>query len=219
MAEKYGTVPPKFTKKWWEYFWYYYKWHVIITAAAVLVAAVTIVQCASRPKYDMNIVYAGHMNYSETEIEKTQELLAEYITDIDGNGKKAIDFQQLMFSDGMGNEEYDYAMQTKLDLTFTDDGTFVYLMDEIEAKLYIQRESVGEAFENTDVYAEDTNAEILRAEDGTGYAVNLKDSAFFKENEIYCDDLYLLVRKNNKNDEKNTQSYEDALRIAEELIK
>lgn len=219
MAEKYGTVPPKFTKKWWEYFWYYYKWHVIITAAAVLVAAVTIVQCASRPKYDMNIVYAGHMNYSETEIEKTQELLAEYITDIDGNGKKAIDFQQLMFSDGMGNEEYDYAMQTKLDLTFTDDGTFVYLMDEIEAKLYIQRESVGEAFEKTDVYAEDTNAEILRAEDGTGYAVNLKDSAFFKENEIYCDDLYLLVRKNNKNDEKNTQSYEDALRIAEELIK
>lgn len=219
MAEKYGTVPPKFTKKWWEYFWYYYKWHVIITAAAVLVAAVTIVQCASRPKYDMNIVYAGHMNYSETEIEKTQELLAEYITDIDGNGKKAIDFQQLMFSDGMGNEEYDYAMQTKLDLTFTDDGTFVYLMDEIEAKLYIQRESVGEAFENTDVYAEDTNAEILRAEDGTGYAVNLKDSAFLKENEIYCDDLYLLVRKNNKNDEKNTQSYEDALRIAEELIK
>ena len=65
MAEKYGEVPPKFTKKWWEYFWDYYKWHVIITVVAVLIASVTIVQCATRPKYDMNVVYAGHMNYSE----------------------------------------------------------------------------------------------------------------------------------------------------------
>ena len=69
MAEKYGEVPPKFTKKWWEYFWDYYKWHVIITVVAVLIASVTIVQCATRPKYDMNVVYAGHMNYSEEEID------------------------------------------------------------------------------------------------------------------------------------------------------
>ena len=48
MAEKYGEVPPKFTKKWWEYFWDYYKWHVIITVVAVLIASVTIVQCATR---------------------------------------------------------------------------------------------------------------------------------------------------------------------------
>ena len=47
MAEKYGEVPPKFTKKWWEYFWDYYKWHVIITVVAVLIASVTIVQCAT----------------------------------------------------------------------------------------------------------------------------------------------------------------------------
>ena len=90
MAEKYGTVPPKFTKAWWGYFWDYYKWHVIITVAAVVIAAVTIVQCANRPKYDMNVIYAGHMNYSDEEIEKMQNLLSEYIEDIDGNGKKSI---------------------------------------------------------------------------------------------------------------------------------
>ena len=68
-------------------------------------------------------------------------------------------------------------------------------------------------------YAADTNAEVLRSEDGTGYAVSLKDSTLLKENGIYCDDLYLLVRVNNENDEKNTQSHEDALRIAKELVK
>ena len=31
MAEKYGTVPKKFTSAWWEYFWDYYKWHTIAT--------------------------------------------------------------------------------------------------------------------------------------------------------------------------------------------
>lgn len=218
MAEKYGEVPPRFTKEWREYFWYYYKWHTIITVIAVIIAAVTIVQCVNRPKYDMSMIYAGHMNYSEEETEKLREIISEYITDIDGNGENSIYFQTLMFSDSAGNEEYDYAIQSKLDLTFMDDCTFIYFMDEIEAMLYIQRDSIDETFENTDIYAENTGTEILRAEDGTGYAVSLKDSDILKENNIYCDDLYLLIRTNFDNDEKNIQSHEDALNIAKMLI-
>ena len=77
-------------KKWWEYFWDYYKWHVIITVVAVLIASVTIVQCATRPKYDMNVVYAGHMNYSEEEINNLKEIISEHISDIDGNGENSV---------------------------------------------------------------------------------------------------------------------------------
>lgn len=219
MAEKYGEVPPRFTKKWWEYFWEYYKWHVIITVIAVIVAAVTIVQCATRDRYDMNVVYAGHKIYSERETEKLKELFEENVTDIDGSGKSQVDFRHFVFSDGAGNEEYDYAVQTKLDLSFTDKFTYIYLMDEVEAKLYIQRKSVGEGFESTEVFAGNTDAQILRAEDGTGYAVNLKDSAFLRENNIYCDDLYLFVRAKYDDDEEQLVSYNDALKIAQLLIK
>ncbi len=219
MAEKYGEIPPKFTKQWWEYFWEYYKWHVIITAAAVIIAVVTIVQCATRETYDMTVVYAGHMNYSEGETERLQSLMEECISDIDGDGEQSVDFQRLVFSDGSGSEEYDYAMQTKLDMTFTEDFTYVYLMDEVEAKLYIQRKSVSESFEPTDVFAGDTDAEILRAEDGTGYAVSLRNSSVLRENNIYRDDLYLFIRVNSQNDEKSAQSYNDALNIAKKLIK
>lgn len=219
MAEKYGEIPFRFTAAWWEYFWYYYKWRVIITAAALLIAAVTIVQCATRAKYDMNIIYAGHMSYSENEIAHAQEIFSRYVTDIDGDGKQSVFFQPLMFSDGAGNAEYDYAIQTKLDFTFTDDCTFIYLMDEAEAKLYLQRQSVGDVFENTDLYAPDTDAEILTGANGVGFAVNLNNSSLLKDNGIYCDNLYLLVRRNNETDEKNIQSHEDALNIAKELIK
>lgn len=217
--EKYGEIPPKFTKKWWEYFWYYYKWHTIITVTALIIALVTIVQCANREKYDMNIVYAGHMNYGDEEISRARALFSQYVTDIDKDGKQSVFFQTLMFSDGAGNEEYDYAMQTKLDFTFTDDCTFIYLMDEIEAALYINRDSVSDTFEKTELYAPDTDARVITAEDGNSYAVNLKDSDLLKTNGIYCDNLYLLVRSNNRDDEKNIQAHEDALKLAKELIK
>lgn len=219
MAEKYGEIPPRFTKQWWDYVWYYYKWHITITVLAIIIASVTMVQCATRTRYDMTVVYAGHMNYSDDEIIRLQELLSEHITDIDENGEKNVMFMPLMFADNPGSEEYDYAMQTKLDLSFTDDYTFIYLMDKSEAELYLQRESIADTFENTDLYAENTDAEILRASDGTGYAVNLRNSALLKNNNIYCEDLYILIAKNNDDNEKRAISHEDALNTARELIK
>lgn len=219
MAEKYGEIPPRFTKQWWDYVWYYYKWHITITVLAIIIASVTMVQCATRTRYDMTVVYAGHMNYSDDEIIRLQELLSEHITDIDENGEKNVMFMPLMFADNPGSEEYDYAMQTKLDLSFTDDYTFIYLMDKSEAELYLQRESIADTFENTDLYAENTEAEILRASDGTGYAVNLRNSALLKNNNIYCEDLYILIAKNNDDNEKGAISHGDALNTARELIK
>ncbi len=219
MAEKYGEIPPRFTKQWWDYVWYYYKWHITITVFAIIIAAVTIVQCATRTRYDMTVVYAGHMNYSDDEVTRLQELLSEHITDIDENGEKNVMFMPLMFVDNPGSEEYDYAMQTKLDLSFTDDYTFIYLMDKSEAELYLQRESIADTFENTDLYAKNTNAEILRAPDGTGYAVSLNGSALLKNNNIYCEDLYILIAKCNDNDEERAISHRDALNTARELIK
>jgi hypothetical protein len=219
MAETYGEIPQKFTRAWWSHFWYYYKWRVIITAAALLIAAVTIVQCVTRPKYDMYITYAGHTVYSESMSEKLQDVFAKYVTDVDGNGKQAVLFRQMTFYDTAGNEEMDSAMQTKLDFTFTEDCNFIYLMDRAEVDLYINRDSTSRLFESADTWAQDTSAEILTSDEGTAYAVNLKDSSLLKENDIYCEDLYLLVRTNSKKDSKNIQAHEDALKLAKELIK
>lgn len=219
MAEKYGNIPPRFTKEWWGYFWYYYKWRVIGIAFAAAIVIVTIVQCASRPKYDMYITYAGHKAYSDNLVQVMQDSFNEHITDIDGNGHKSVMFRQMTFYENAGSEEMDSAMQTKLDFTFTDDCSYIYFMDRVEAEIYINRESAQRLFADTQEWAKDTDAEILTAQDGTGYAVNLKDSSFFKERELYCEDLYLLIRTNTKDDEKNKQAYEDSLKIAEILLK
>ena len=172
MAEKYGEVPPKFTKKWWEYFWDYYKWHVIITVVAVLIASVTIVQCATRPKYDMNVVYAGHMNYSEEEINKLKEIISERISDIDGNGENSALLSTLVFADNAGSEEYDYAIQTKLDLTFTDDCSFIYLMDKANVDAQMQKEVVDQIYDCTDSFIDSSSDKVVKAADGKGALKN-----------------------------------------------
>lgn len=217
--EKYGEVPQKWTKKWWEYFWDYYKWHVIITAVALLITAVTVVQCVTREKYDANIVYAGHTNYAEETIANIEASFAEHMTDIDGNGEKKAKFHNILFMDTAGSEEFDSAMQVKLDVTFLDDCTFIYLMDEYEAKIYAERDSAEDNFMHIEDFAPDAAGRIITSQDGTGYAISLENSTFLKENNIYCEDLYLLIRNNYNTDEENIQAHKDALDIAKILVK
>ena len=44
MAEKYGTIPKRFTPEWWEYFWMYYKVHTIAITLVILAVAITVYQ-------------------------------------------------------------------------------------------------------------------------------------------------------------------------------
>ena len=57
--EKYGEIPKRFTKKWWEYFWDYYKIHTIATIAIVVAVASTISQCVNKIDYDLSLVTTG----------------------------------------------------------------------------------------------------------------------------------------------------------------
>lgn len=212
MAEKYGTVPDKWTKEWWDYFWYYYKWRVILIAFAILCVVFTLAQCAMREKYDLTVTYAGHMMYSEEEINRLTAGISEYIDDVDGNGEKSVFFQQLNFMDTMGSEEYDYASQSKLDMEFHNEQSFLFLYDEKELQNMLGRDYADEIYVPVSEWAQDADGDLE-------YAVSLKDSAFFAENNIYSEDLYLVVRRNYKDDEKNVLAWESSVRIANNLIK
>lgn len=218
--EKYGEIPPRFTKKWWGHIWEYYKWHFIITAVAILIAVVTIVQCAHRTQYDLVMVYAGHKNLPQLTENQLYELALEHTDDVDENGEVVVDLKSLVFTDMDANEDYDFAIQTKLDLSFLDDYTYIYLMDETQARVYCGRKDTTDAFEKVSVFAEGTDKEILYTTDeNISFAVSLKDSALLKEKGINADNLYLMVRRDNHSSEKNTKSHESAVKFAKELIK
>ena len=125
MAEKYGEVPPKFTKNGGNILGLLQMARYNYGCSCSYCVRNHCTMCdTSEIRYEC--CYAGHMNYSEEEINKLKEIISERISDIDGNGENSVLLSTLVFADNAGSEEYDYAIQTKLDLTFYG-RLFIYL--------------------------------------------------------------------------------------------
>ena len=61
MSEKYGNLPDKFTKAWWEYYWEYYKWYVIVPIIVIIAVILTIYAKVTETKYDITLTYAANI--------------------------------------------------------------------------------------------------------------------------------------------------------------
>lgn len=214
MAEKYGEIPPRFTGAWWEYFWTYYKWHVLIPLFAVIFAAVTITQCATREKFDQTVTYAGHMVYSDAEMQKLHDVLLPEVEDTDENGEPSLFVQQLTFSDMAGSEEFDYAVQTKLDIELGNDGSYLFFYDASELELMTDREAADEIYLPVSEWGENIPSERIYVKNGYQYAVNLKDSKILNDNGIYCGDTYAVIRRNYSKDDKSEAAAANAVKLA-----
>jgi hypothetical protein len=83
--------------KWLDNFWYHYKWTVIVVLFFVSVITVAIVQFATRPEYDIHIVYAGYYRMDSAERARFEDTVNGISPrDFDGNGEKLVnlrDFQ------------------------------------------------------------------------------------------------------------------------------
>ena len=220
MAEKYGTIPPKFTKAWFGYVWTYYKWHIIGPLAVIAFIAVTIYQCTHRPQFDVEMIYAGHVVFSQAQVEEIPLGLAKYVDDVNGDGENNVFFQQINFSDDPGMEEMDYNMQMKLDLQFQRGETFLFMYDKAEADMMISRESADMIYVPVNEWADTMPSEDkLYMKDGVPYAVSLANNQKVKDAGINTDDIYLALRIDYR-DEKGefTAKFENAKKLANALI-
>lgn len=219
MAEKYGVVPPKFTKAWWSYFWDYYKWYVIGIGFAVICIAATAVQCATRREYDVTMTYAGQMVFDSEASAAVENAAAEYTEDIDGNGERAVFFQTLSISGASGQEEYDYALQMKLDLEFQNERSFVFLFDKSQLELMLARDYVNDLFVPLSEWAGDTGGrETAAGSDGQVYAVDVSDSGFFEDIGVQCPGTYAVLRRNTYDDGENKMAYDSAVELLRAMI-
>lgn len=221
MAEKYGEVPKKFTKKWWEYFWMYYKWHTIAIAFVVLIGGVTIVQCATREKFDLTVTYMGSTAYSQDCLDKAEELCNQYALDSDMNGEANVFFQQLTISGIAGSEQMDYAMQTKHDLELSTDGSFVFIYDDGECENQLNRNMVQEVYLDVREWAdtEIPDERLVKAADGTPVAVKLTADSILSGTGINTDGLSVCVRQNYSDKEYNKAAQQGAIDLANAIIK
>ena len=86
--------------------WYYDKWFIIIGSVMAILLAVTLVQCFTKPKYDLEVVlYSSAPIYSDN-AERIGEYLEQFCEDIDGNGEVSILVTNCSYNENGGNEQY-----------------------------------------------------------------------------------------------------------------
>lgn len=221
MAEKYGDMPKRFTKKWWEYFWDYYKVHTIATVAIILAVIVTIYQVVTAPQYEFNAFYAGEYDIPYENAEALRLKMSEFITDSDGDGKDGINFNQISFVEGADDPQIESAKATRMYLEITDENSILFLVDESKAKYFFGDGELEDAFLEVEQWLlEDVGEDKLYIKNEKAYAVNLKDSKFLEELGVDSQKLYVAIRRyGNDLDEEMQEKIADAKNIANAIIK
>lgn len=221
--EKYGTIPPRFTKEWWAYFWDYYKWHTIATVFAAIIILVTAVQCATQTKYDMSVTLSGKLAIPAETEDAIAAAMAEGIEDCDNNGERNVFIQQLSLSDdASADPQYEMAISTKLMLEFSAGESYLFILTSDIADTYLNSDSCEGLFLPVSEWAQKLPADAnVKMAAGVPYAVNLGNSAFFKAHGLDMSNCWLLVRGQRNaelDDEKMAVQYENSLATANSLI-
>ena len=221
MAEKYGTIPKKFTADWWGYVWEYYKWHILITLFLIIFVASYIHSCATAVKYDVSVVHTDSNVIGEDVSLALREDLQDKIEDIDANGERNIEFMSMTIVGTPGFEEQDMAMQTKFFLSFTHETTYLYLVSEEQCLNLIDNSSIGDYFLPVDEWGFETEKN-LSPEDGGNYGIALDDNAYLREKGCITEGLRLMIRPYYADADKNglgKGAFENAKIMAQEILK
>lgn len=223
MAEKYGDLPEKFTKAWWEYYWEYYKWYVIVPVVIVAAIGLTIFAKLTATKYDTTLTYAANNFILEDSEEKLTSSLAQLCEDVDKNGEKALFFSQIWIDAEPNKEDLEYArvMATKLQLSFAEDKKYIYIMDKEAAELYVGQSEEECPYAPLESWVKDIPEDAtLFSAHGINYGICLSGNKLLEGYGIDLSDHYLIMRYYPRKDQlkKQLEGYEAAITLANRIL-
>ena len=220
MAEHYGVKPKMFTKEWWPYYWLYYKWHTIAVVFVLILAVIGISNCVSKEKYDLAITYLGRTYYDEANWYEAVAELAKDIDDADGNGKEHISFTSLITNEKKEYAQQNYATYVKHDTSLGDEFSYIYIYDENELTENSRNDFVSENyFEAIDWLNGEVGDDMLVYNGDKAYAVSLKNSTVLNNAGIDSENLYILVKYDEDLPDANKTAHNNAIKVANKLIK
>ena len=204
--EVYGEKPKRFTKEWWEYFWDYYKWHTIGGIVVLILVVSTIVECANRKNYDLQIDYISEKGLSLQAQDGLVALMEKNIDDATQNGKTEA-FLTYLDMNKNNDPQYVQAMTTKYAVEVGNTDAFVFLVSKDYADQLLEGEMLLETKEWCD------------AEPYMDYFVNLSDSKALKDIGVNTEDLYVCVLKlGDGNSEEKLLKQKNGINFAKFLI-
>ena len=138
------AIVPKTPKEKWDNFWFQYKWYVVAITAVTVVLAVLITQCATRTKYDMEVVYFTYTAALDEQTNAVAKYIAGYAEDVNGDGEINIQVVNCSFNGKSGDTQYRYTMMTKLQAMIAGDQNAMLFITDEDSYKYLSDLSNGE---------------------------------------------------------------------------
>lgn len=109
-------------------FLYYYKYHIVIGIVVLLTLILTLRSCVMRVTPDLNVVFIGAINYSDSDSFK--QAVKAVIPEI-----KEVGIDGALLIEG-GDAQYEYAMQMKAMTLFAAADVDVMILDRVQFEKY-----------------------------------------------------------------------------------
>lgn len=131
------AIVPKTPKEKWDNFWFQYKWHTIGIVVSVLVLAVLITQCATKPKYDLEIVYFTYNAVLDDQTAEIEKYFEKTASDLDGNGEVNVQVINCSISSTSNDIQYRNTVYSKVQsLIVADEKAMLFITDEASIKYF-----------------------------------------------------------------------------------
>ncbi len=125
------AIVPKTPKEKWDNFWFQYKWYVVAITAITIVISILTVQCATRTRYDIEVVFFSYTAVLDDQTEKIADYIEKYTNDLNGDGEVNVLVLNCSFTDSSSNSQYKYTVLTKLQATIAgDQNAILYITDD-----------------------------------------------------------------------------------------
>lgn len=111
-----------------KHFWYYNKLKVNVIITLIAVVSYTIFQLVTAEKYDLEVAYYGERGFTEEQIESFKQYLSENIEDINGDGKKNVQFTVVTYSQKQAPNEYGMAINQKFLIELSEGTAYAYIV-------------------------------------------------------------------------------------------
>ena len=164
-----ATIPKTKMEK-FKHFWEYSKWYVISGIILVVLIAFLIAQCATRPSYDLKLVFFTYDVVLDEQIKPIGDYLAKYGKDIDGDGKVNIQIVNCSVSDKSNNiTSRNAAYQKMQSMIVAEKNALLFILDDRSVKYFDNLENgLDSMFEkNTVVLDEEFYKETKHKDFGT----------------------------------------------------
>ena len=127
-------------------FWLYNKWYVIGITAIVALIVFMVAQCASRPVYDMKVIYFAYTPAIDNQTAHIADYIQPYCEDVNGDGEVNVQVINCSLSEENGNINLRNTTFQKLQATIVAEESAMLFITDSKAADYFKKLSEDTEF-------------------------------------------------------------------------